>query len=85
VRLVKTRRFVADYEALPAQLRKRTDQKLRYLAENIAHPSLRVKRVRRYEGLLEGSVNMSYRFVFQIEGDAYILLRVGKHDILDKA
>jgi len=84
VRLVKTRSFIADYEALPAEVRRRVDQKLRFLAENIAHPSPRVKRVRRWEGVLEGSVNMSYRFLFQITTGAYALLRVGKHDILDR-
>jgi hypothetical protein len=84
VRLTKTRRFIEDYAALPAQVQRRVDQKLLSLVENIAHPSLRVKRVRRYEGVLEGSVNVSYRFLFQVTAGAYVLLRVGKHDILGK-
>jgi len=85
VELVRTDRFVRDYEALPAEVRKRVDRKLAYLLQNIAHPSLRVKRVRRLEGIFEGSISMSYRFLFSIAPDAYVLIRIGKHDILDKA
>ena len=60
-------------------------RKLAMLGENLAHPSLRVKRVRSREGVYEGSINMDYRFLFLIEGDVCTLLRVGRHDILDKA
>jgi mRNA-degrading endonuclease RelE of RelBE toxin-antitoxin system len=84
VELVRTDRFVRDYEALPAEVRKRVDRKLAYLLQNIAHPSLRVKRLRRVEGIFEGSISMDYRFLFSITTDAYVLIRVGKHDILDK-
>jgi len=84
VKLDRTDRFVRDYKALPAEVRKRVDQKLAYLLENIAHPSLRVKRVRRLKGIYEGRINRSYRFVFSITADSYVLIRVGKHDILDK-
>ena len=52
---------------------------------DIAHPSLRVKRVRKYQDVFEGSINMDYRFLFQITTDAYILLRIGRHDVLEKA
>lgn len=32
----------------------------------------------------EGRVTGGYRFTFQIEGDVYILRKVGTHDILKK-
>jgi hypothetical protein len=32
----------------------------------------------------EGRVTTSYRFTFQIEGDTYILRKVGSHEILKK-
>lgn len=35
-----------------------------------------------YENRREGRVSLHYRFTFSIERDAYILLRVGTHDLL---
>jgi len=45
---------------------------------------VRVKRVRSRQGIYEGSINMDYRFLFSVEGDAISLLRIGRHDIIDK-
>ncbi len=84
MRLRATERFVSDYRALPADIRERTDRKLRYLAADLRHPSVRVKRVRSRQGVYEGSINMDYRFLFSVEGDAISLLRIGRHDIIDK-
>jgi len=84
VRVEKSERFSRDYRALPASVRRQTDRKLLYLAESISHPSLRVKHVRGREGVFEGSVNMSYRFLFRVTDDGYVLLRIGRHSILDR-
>ncbi len=70
---------------LPPHIRKQTDRKLRYLATDITHPSLRIKRVRKYKEVFEGSITKDYRFLFQITPEGYILLRIGTHDILDTA
>jgi len=85
MKLLRTNRFLQDYKKLPAHIRKQTDRKLAYLTEDIAHPSLRIKRVRKYKDIFEGSITKDYRFLFQITTDAYILLRIGRHDILEKA
>lgn len=84
MKLIRTRRFLEDYRKLPAQVQKQTDQKLQYLAQNVGHPSLRVKRVRKYEEVYEGSINMDYRLLFLITTEGYVLLRIGRHDILEK-
>ncbi len=84
MKLIQTKRFKRDYKKLPSQIQKRTDEKLRYLASDITHPSLRIQKVKKYKDILEGSITMSYRFLFQITPEGYTLLRVGKHDILDK-
>lgn len=84
MKLIRTERFLRDYQKLPANVQKQTDRKLLYLVEDIAYPSLRVKKVQRYEDIFEGSISRIYRFLFQITTDAYILLRIGKHDILEK-
>ena len=85
MKLIRTDRFRDDYRSLPAQIRKQTDRKLWYLAQDLRHPSLRVKRVRKYRDIYEGRINLQYRFLFQITTDAYILLRLGKHDVLEQA
>jgi mRNA-degrading endonuclease RelE of RelBE toxin-antitoxin system len=85
MKLVRTNHFKRDYKKLPERIQKQADKKLRYLVENVAHPSLRVKRVQKYTDVFEGSITESYRFLFQITTEGYILLRIGKHDILEKA
>lgn len=82
--LIQTTHFKRDYKKLPASIQKRTDEKLKFLVQNVSHPSLRVKKVQEYKGVFEGSVTKNYRFFFQITTEGYILLRVGKHDILEK-
>ncbi len=76
MRLERTERFLRDYRELPASVRRQTDRKLLYLAESIGHPSLRVKHVHGREGVFEGSISMSYRFLFRISDDGYVLLKV---------
>lgn len=84
MKLIRTKRFLDDYRKLPALIRKQTDRKLRYLAEDIRRPSLRVKRVQRYTAVYEASINRTYRLLFLITSDGYVLLRIGRHDILEK-
>ena len=77
-----TERFTQDYERLPQHLQDRVDKALGLLLENPHHPSLQVKKIKGCENRWEGRVTLQYRFVFSIEGDAYLLLRVGTHDLL---
>lgn len=83
--LVLTEPFEEDLRALPASLQRRTLAKLALLKANLLHPSLRVKKMRGRKDIYEASVNMSYRFLFRVEGDNLILERVGPHKILDEA
>ena len=83
MQLIQTAHFKRDYKKLPASIQKRTDEKLKLLVQNVSHPSLRVKRVQKYKGVFEGSITRDYRFFFQITTEGYILLRIGKHDILE--
>ena len=77
-----TARFAADYDALPQQLRQRVDKALGLLLENTRHPSLQVKKMEGYDNRWEGRVTLHYRFTFSIDGDTYVLLRVGTHELL---
>jgi len=80
----RTNRFKKDYQKLPSDIQQQVDQKLRFLLRDLRHPSLRVHKLRGTEGLWEFSVTMSYRVVFEIEGECYVLLAVGPHRIVDR-
>ena len=77
-----TARFAADYDALPQHLRQRVDKALGLLLESPRHPSLQVKKMKGYDNRWEGRVTLHDRFTFSIDGDTYVLLRVGTHDLL---
>ena len=78
-----TDRFRRDMADLPEQLQRQTLQKLALLKTNLAHPSLRVKKMRGVGDVFEGSINKSYRFIFEVDGDRLVLLRVGPHKVLE--
>ena len=78
-----TERFKKHFKALTANEKKQLQNKLRLLAENPLHPSLRTKRIQGTADLFECSVNMDIRVIWYYEGDVMIiLLDVGHHDIL---
>ena len=80
-----TKRFKKHFKNLNAQEKKQLQNKLRLLAENPMHPSLRTKHIQGTKDLFECSVNMDSRIIWYDEGDKLIiLLDVGHHDILDQ-
>ena len=80
-----TPRFKKHYQTLSAQEKKQLTTKLKLLAENPAHPSLRTKRIQGSDGLFECSVNMDIRIIWYYEGDIMIILvDIGHHDILNQ-
>ena len=86
MRPVFTHGFVRDYQRLPESIQRRFDQALRFLLSNPRHPSLRTKKMegqRDPEGrdIWEARVSRSHRFTFAVDGDTYILYRIGPHDI----
>ncbi len=83
MQLIYTIHFKKDYKKLSSSIQKKTDEKIKILVENLSHPSLRVKKVKKYQNVLEGSINKNYRFLFQITSEGYLFLRIGKHDILE--
>jgi mRNA-degrading endonuclease RelE of RelBE toxin-antitoxin system len=84
MKLLFTKNFVRDYRKLPQGIQQTVDKQLEFLLENAKHPSLNVKKMNDPRNIWEGRVTSGYRFTFQIEGDVYILRKVGTHDILKK-
>jgi mRNA-degrading endonuclease RelE of RelBE toxin-antitoxin system len=82
MRIQTTKPFDRDYDDLPESIKKQTDQHLSLFIENPHHPSLRIKKIKGHPKIWEGRISKNYRFTFQIEGETYILRRIGTHNIL---
>ena len=83
-RLQLERNFAKHYKKLTAIERGMVDDKLRILARDPWHPSLRTKRIQG-TGEFEVSVNMDIRMAITFEGDRLIImLDVDHHDKLLK-
>lgn len=82
--LVLTEKFKKDYKKLSPVIQKQTDEKLEFFTAKPFHNSFRIKKMQGKIGIYEASITMQYRFLFQIDGSACILLRIGTHDILEK-
>ena len=73
------------YKKLPQPIKEQAKKQLGLLLENPEHPSLRVKKIKgQTEDFFEARVSRGYRFTFKIEGEYYILRKIGTHDILRK-
>jgi len=82
MKLFFTSSFIRDYRALPDQLQKTVDHKLKLFLSSQRHPSLYIKKMQDPRDIWEGRVTKGYRFTFQMEGEICILRRLGTHDIL---
>lgn len=78
--LYTTNRFRNHYKNLPRDIKNQTKEKLRVFIDNIAHPSLRVKKIKGTFEIWEASITMNYRFTFEKIKDGYLLRNIGPHD-----
>ena len=84
-RITYTKRFQKRFRSVSNKEKEQIRSKVRILATDPLHPSLRTKKIKGTENLFECSVNMDIRIVWYYEDDQLILLLdVGHHDILDK-
>lgn len=83
MQIIRTDTFKRHYKKLPHQIKEQAQKQLNLLIENPQHPSLRVKKTKgQTEEIFEARVSRGYRFTFKIEGEYYILRKIGTHDIL---
>jgi hypothetical protein len=80
MRILRTEIFKEDFAGLPKFAQEKFERKIRLFMSNIHHPSLRVKKMRGHENRWEASVDMFYRFTFEIHSDYYLLRRIGPRD-----
>ncbi|MGM0381782.1 MAG: type II toxin-antitoxin system RelE/ParE family toxin [bacterium] len=82
MKLAFTKSFKEDYQSLPENVQQKVDKQLKFLIKDRDYPSLQAKKMQGHPKIWEARVSRSYRFTFQIEGNVYLLRRVGTHDIL---
>lgn len=75
-----SKKFIKTYGRLPLSIQRKVDKQIKLLLSDLRHPSIRVKKLEGFSDVWEGRVDRAYRFVFAIEADTIILLRVGPHD-----
>jgi plasmid maintenance system killer protein len=72
-------RVVAALTVAPANVRKAFFKQVRFLAENLHHPSLHAKKYDEAQDLWQARVNKEWRFYFIIRGNTYVVLDVIPH------
>lgn len=77
----RTHSFERAFKKLPDDIQDSFLKKMEIMEQDFDHPSLRIKKVHSVEHVYEGSVNMKYRFTFQLIKDGILLRHIGKHDI----
>ena len=81
MKVVETEQFKTKFAALPASVKTRARKQLALFLLDWRHPSPQTQKVKGHHDLWKGRITHSYRFVFRIEGDIYVLLDIGPHDI----
>jgi mRNA-degrading endonuclease RelE of RelBE toxin-antitoxin system len=82
LRILQT--FKKDYNRLPAAIQDKVDKQLEFLLTNPDYPSLNLHPVRGTNSIWEGYIDYHYRFTFELDGDYFVLRKVGTHDVLKK-
>ena len=76
--------FKKDYKKLPAAIKDKVDKQLKLLMVNSKHPSLNLHLIRGTNRIWESYIDQQYRFTFEMEGEFFILRKVGPHDIIKR-
>ena len=74
-----TPRVVGALRAAPESVRKAFFKQVRFLAEDLRHPSLRAKKYDEANDIWQARINRDWRFYFIIEGGTYLVLDVIPH------
>lgn len=66
-------------EDTPAEVRKAFFKQVKFLQQDLRHPSLKAKKYDETEDLWQARVNKDWRFYFNIVGDTYIIRDIIPH------
>jgi len=74
-----TKRTVKRLGNLPPDLRRAFYKQVRFLAEDIQHPSLHAKKFDEASDIWHARINRDWRFYFTIKGDTYTIISLIPH------
>jgi plasmid maintenance system killer protein len=63
----------------PTAVQKAFFKQIKFLEENLHHPSLRAKKYDEAQDRWQARVNRDWRFYFRIEGDTYFIVDLIRH------
>lgn len=84
MKIIRTDVFKKDYQRLPKATQEKFENKIKLFLDNIHHPSLRVKKMKGHKNRWEASIDMFYRFTFEIHSGYCLFRRIGPHDYVLK-
>ena len=74
-----TERARKSLRDLPAPVRKALFKQLKFLEQNLHHPSLRAKKYDESQDLWQARVSRDWRFYFHIQNDVYYIVDIIRH------
>jgi mRNA-degrading endonuclease RelE of RelBE toxin-antitoxin system len=74
-----TQRASEQVRAAPVPVQKALDKQLRFLVEDLRHPSLRAKKYDEANDIWQARVTRGWRVYFRIEGDTDVILSLIAH------
>ncbi len=80
MRIVESVRFKKELADLPEPIKARAKKQLALFVQNPRHPSLQTEKFEGFDNIWKGRITQKYRFTFHMEGDTYVLRRLGPHD-----
>ncbi len=79
MRVVLSDRTVESLKDAPRAVQRAFDKQLRFLVNNLHHPSLRAKKFDQSGNLWQARVNKDWRFYFTIHDDTYLIEKIIPH------
>ena len=79
MKIVLTDLVIEALKDAPLPVQKAFDKQLRFLANNLQHPSLHAKKYDETKDRWQARVNKNWRFYFKIVGDTYVITDVVPH------
>ena len=79
MKVVLTDRVIEALKDSPSSVQRAFDKQLRFLADNLQHPSLHAKKFDEANDVWQARVNRDWRFYFTIKSDTFVITSIIPH------
>jgi mRNA-degrading endonuclease RelE of RelBE toxin-antitoxin system len=79
MKVVLSERAIESLQDAPVSVRRAFEKQLRFLVNNLLHPSLHAKKYDEAHDLWQARVNKDWRFYFTIADDTYRIEKIIPH------